>query len=204
MEIAVTGHTGFIGRHLVVELQRRGHHVVLVDRDFTPVRCERIYHLACPATTARIKEDPTGVMDAIMDLTRKAMQLCPGALFVNASSYGAEDIAETAQGAYNVAKRCMEIYIQFSGVTYMNYRLPSVYGEDADPDSFIKRCVLGTAYKPENPDQIHYIAHVTDVVRAMASLKPVFSESITLGEIYESFNSGGRGLHWAAPDTRTV
>jgi len=204
MEIAVTGHTGFIGRHLVVELQRRGHHVVLIDRDFTPVSCERIYHLACPATTARIKEDTTGVMDTIMDLTRKALAIDSDAVFVNASSFGAEHIAETAQGAYNVAKRCMEIYLKHTGRECVNYRLPSVYGEDADPDSFVKRCVMGTAHKPENPDQLHAIAHVRDVVRAMADLRPVFSEAITLGEIYESFNSGRRGLHWSAPDSHTV
>ena len=97
MEIAVTGHTGFIGRNLVEEFKRQGYNPILIDKNFTPVKCDRIYHLACPATTYHITNNTISVMDAILDLTRKAMNICSDALFVNASSFGAADINESKQ-----------------------------------------------------------------------------------------------------------
>jgi nucleoside-diphosphate-sugar epimerase len=153
-----------------------------------------IGYLACPATTYHITNNTISVMDAILDLTRKAMNICSDALFVNASSFGAADINESKQGGYNVAKRCMEIYLSHSKINYINYRIPSVYGQDASTDSFIKRCVLGTAYKPTNSSQIWPISHVDDVVEALINLSEIKIEYITLGEIYEQFTSGKRNL----------
>lgn len=198
-KIAVTGATGFIGQRLVAELVRQGHIVYPIGRDFRQVECDIVYHLACPSSTEIINNSPRAVMDTIMDATRKALDICPGALFVNASSRGAEfiDVDKGPQNAYNVAKRCMEVYLQHSaGVFgYINYRIPSVYGIGASPDSFIQRCVDGTAYAPPNPDKLHYIAHIDDVVEALADCKQIPVEEITLGQIYELFNSGRRGLH---------
>lgn len=195
MEVAVTGYTGFIGQNLVRALLKQGHTVYPIGRDFRSVQCDRVYHLACPSTTEFIKNNPNKVMDIILDGTRKAMNICPMALFVNASSFGATEVADNEQGAYNIAKRCMEIYLQFGHSNFVNYRLPSVYGPDAHDDSFIKRCVNGTAYYPTEPTRVHYIAHINDVVDALINLTPLNVEEITLGQIYESFNSGRRGLH---------
>jgi nucleoside-diphosphate-sugar epimerase len=203
-KIAVTGHTGFIGRHLVKALIRTDHTIICIDRDFTPVVCDRIYHLACPSTTKMLNDDPNRIMDTIFDATRSAMKICPSAQFVNASSYGAGEVAEGAQSAYNIAKRAMEIYIEQSGINYVNYRLPSIYGEDAHDDSFVVRCVQGTAYLPPDPDKMHYIAHVDDVVEAMINLTAIPVEEITLGEIYELFNSGRRGLYRPTPNPTSV
>lgn len=194
-KVAVTGHTGFIGQHLVAALLKAGHVVYPIGRDYRAVDCDIVYHLACPSTTKFINENPKEVMDIILDGTRQALLISPGALFVNASSYGAETIDNTKQGAYNIAKRCMEVYLEHSGVQYLNYRLPSVYGPGASPDSFIQRCVDGTAYVPTDPDKVHYIAHVLDVVEALVNCSAVPVEKTTLGKIYEQFNSGRRGLH---------
>ena len=160
-----------------------------IGRDYRQVECDLVYHLACPATTAYINANPIEVMNVIMDGTRKALEICPGALFVNASSYGAEYIDNSPQGAYNVAKRCMEIYLEHSvGVSgYINYRIPSVYGPGAHPDSFIQRCIDGTAYKPTDPNKMHYIVHIDNLVKALAECKEIPTEEITLGEIYERF-----------------
>lgn len=200
--VAVTGSTGFIGKHLVDKLKSRGFVVLEVTKTFDPVECDRIYHLACPSTTQAITSDPVAIMDTILDGTRKAMQVCPTATFVNASTFGIFDIADTAQGAYNVAKRCMEIYLLHSDIDCINYRLPSVYGEGMHDDAFIKRCIDGTAYKPTDPNKLHYIAHVDDVVGALVDLTEFETEIITLGEIYEQFTSGRRGLYRPKPSTQ--
>jgi nucleoside-diphosphate-sugar epimerase len=202
-KIAVTGATGFIGKHLVSRLEQGGYEVIQVSKKFDPVECNRIYHLACPSTTAAITNDPIAVMDTIMDATRLALKVCPTATFVNASSFGVFDIADTAQGAYNVAKRCMEIYLLHIKNNCVNYRLPSVYGQGMHDDAFIKRCVDGTAYKPTEPNKLHYIAHVDDVVEALINLAEFKTEIITLGEIYEQFTTGRRGLHRPEPSTQT-
>lgn len=203
-KVAVTGHTGFIGQHLVRKLEERGFEVVRVSKDFEQVDCQRVYHLACPSATEIITKEPLAVMDTIMDATRKAMKICPSATFINASSFGVHDIDDTAQGAYNVAKRCMEVYLLHSDINCINYRLPSVYGPGMSNDAFVKRCIDGTAYVPTEPSKLHYIAHVEDVVDGLIFLSDFKTDIITLGEIYEQFNSGRRGLHRATPSTETA
>jgi nucleoside-diphosphate-sugar epimerase len=200
-KVVVTGASGFIGRNLVLRLLERGFIVYPMGRDFVAKECDRVYHLASPSTTERINSNPTEVMDSILDATRSAIKICPTALFVNASSKGAADINDTPQGAYNVAKRCMEAYLNNSTVKHINYRIPSVYGYGMHDSNFIKRCVDGNAYKPSTPDTLHYIAHVDEVVEALIDLRNINIEEITLGEIYEDFSSGRRGLHRPASCT---
>lgn len=195
-KVVVTGATGFIGKYLCRALTEHGHDIVTMGRTFEPVDCDIVYHLACPSATSTITENPRTVMDIILDQTRSALAICPTALFVNASSYGAADIDMSAQGAYNVAKRCMEVYLAHSAGVYgyINYRIPSVYGVDADPTSFVVRCVNGTAYYPTEPERMHYIAHVEDVAAALSKCREIPVEEITLGDIYTQFSSGQRTL----------
>jgi nucleoside-diphosphate-sugar epimerase len=202
-KIAVTGHDGFIGTHLVKALLAAGHVVYPMDPEwgYEPKEVDRVYHLACPSDTAVILNNPTGVMDTIIDVTRDAMCICPSALFINVSSIGAAqiDVDEPGQIAYNIAKRCMEVYLDHSGINYINYRLPSVYGEDMRNDNLIKRAVEGNATPPSDPDKMYYIGHIDDIVDSLVELTPIHIEEITLGQIYESFNSGRRGLHRSTP-----
>lgn len=204
--IAVTGATGFIGQHLVEQLTKNGHIVYPIGRDFRKVDCDMVYHLACPSTTEFINSNTKEVMDIILDGTRKALEISPGAFFVNASSIGASDIVKSPQGAYNVAKRCMEIYLEYSAgpYGYINYRIPSVYGPGAPRDSFIQRCVDHTACVPTEPDKQHEIIHVLDLVEAMAECKVLPSEKITIGQIYELFTTGRRGLYRPTPNPSNV
>ena len=205
--VVITGATGFIGTRLTQAFERISTEVIAVAHtECPPTECERVYHLACPSTTAFLNAHPQEIIDIIVDGTRQAAKICPSALFVNASSLGAAylGVENTPQMAYNVAKRCMELYLSFSNIESVMYRLPSVYGEGMSNDAFVKRCIDGTAYKPHDPTQQHYIAHIDDVVHALVTLTPVPIEVITLGEIYESFGSGRRGLHRSSPITRTA
>lgn len=201
MVIGVTGHSGFIGKHLCKAVLDKGWTLVKIGKEFDPVDCDRIYHLACASSTKNINDDPIRIMDTIIDGTRKAIKMCPSAQFINASSIGANYTKGlNPQIGYNSAKRVMELYVYYTGIEGINYRLPSVYGEGMSPDSFIRRCIDGTAYKPKDPSQVHYISHISNVITAMIDLKPLEVEEITLGDIYEHFNSGRRGLHRAAPN----
>ena len=202
-KVAVTGHSGFIGTHLVEELNLRGFDVVKIGRDYSPTKCNRIYHLACPSTTEAISKDPNAIMDTILDGTRQALNICPTAMFINASSIGASYISldQSPQLSYNIAKRCMEVYLENCEVELYNYRIPSVYGEGMHDDNFIKRCIDGRAFAPTNPDEEYFIAHVSDVVDALITLTPIKIEKTTLGTIYEHFSTGRRRLHRSTPSS---
>jgi len=192
--VAVTGASGFIGQNLIEELTKRNFKVYKFGRTYEYIKCDRVYHLACPSSTSKINDDPKLIMDVILDKTREALKICPEALFINASSVGARDLISGPQGAYNIAKRCMETYLEYSGVRYINYQIPSVYGPGMNDDSFIKRCVDKTAYYPREPNKEFYIAHITEVVSALVDLRPIKIESITLGDTYNKFISGSRNL----------
>lgn len=200
-KVVVTGATGFIGKKLVEELIKRDYEVVAFGRQFYPVECERVYHLASPSTSEKINADPTGVMDIILDKTREALNICSTAFFINASTKGVIDIDNTPQGCYNISKLCMEMYIQHKNIRHLNYRIPSVYGEGMHQDNYIKRCVDNRAFYPHTPEKMHYISHIDDVVDCLIELKPLKIEAITLEQIYEQFNIRRRGIHRSTPIT---
>jgi len=193
-KVAVTGYSGFIGKQLTEQLLKQGNIVYPIGRDFRKINCNVVYHLACPSTTSYIDNNPKQVMDIILDGTRAALEICPEALFINASSLGANDLDLTPQGAYNIAKRCMETYLKYSGVKYINYRLPAVYGKGMHDDFFIKRCVDGRAYTPKDPNRSYAIAHISEVIDAMITLRDIDAEYLTVGQIYEQFSNGTRTI----------
>lgn len=196
MVIAVTGHSGFIGKHLCRAILNKGWTLIKISKSFEPTKCDRIYHLACPSSTKIINDDPISIINTIINGTKEAMRVCPDAKFINASSIGANYTkGMEPQIAYNTAKRLMELYLYHTNINSINYRIPSVYGEGMSKDSFIQRCIEGSAYKPSNPDSIHYIIHINNLIQSMIKLEPLEIEKITLGEIYEDFTTGRRGLY---------
>jgi nucleoside-diphosphate-sugar epimerase len=203
-KIAVTGSTGFIGRNLIQKLLQQGHIVYPIGRDYRKVECDRIYHLACPSSTRYITEHTNEVVNIIVEGTCDAIEICPTALFINASSMGVNEVAIGAQQAYNEAKKWMEIYLEYSDINYINYRIPSVYGTEANEDNYVVRCVNGEATYPKEPNKKYYISHIDDVVDALVNLTDIKIEEITLGQIYELFNSGRRRLHRTTSDAVSV
>jgi nucleoside-diphosphate-sugar epimerase len=194
-KVVVTGSTGFIGNKLCYELEKRGFDVIKMHHNFFQVDgCDRIYHLACPSTTEKINENPTKIMDIIFDKTRQAINICESALFINASTYGVNFIDDSKQSCYNIAKLSMEYYLKYKEVKYLNYRLPSVFGEGMHNDNFIKRCIDNRAYEPKNPEQKYFISHIDDVIDSLINLTGLKIEETTLGQIYKEFTSGKRSL----------
>lgn len=202
-KIAVTGSHGFIGSRLVHQLLDQGHQVIKIARHMPPADCDIIYHLACPSSTRFINDNPLEIVDIIVDGTRKALEINPTAKFVFASSYGASELTldKSPQLNYNSAKFLMEQYLEHSGRDVVIYRLPSVYGIGMSNDAFVKKCIDKNAYRPKKPNKKHYIAHIDYVVEQMSKLEQVEAEEITLGEIYEEFGSGRRGLYRSASNT---
>ena len=151
---------------------------------------DRVYHLACPATPEKIHGDPIGTMNSIMDATRQALNVCPTALFINASSQGAAyPNVNTPMGAYNAAKLCMEVYQRYTNHAVISYRLPAVYGPGMNRKFFIPQCIDGSAYFPtENRD--YAIAHISDVVEDLADLNTIRARNTTLIETYHKFTFG--------------
>lgn len=188
MKIAITGYRGFIGSALLAEAQARGIDAVGIEPTASGT-FDRVYHLACPATPARIMGDPVTVMDSILDATRSAINICPTATFINASSQGAAYPLDDRMSGYNVAKLCMEVYLRHAVPNFINYRLPAVYGTGMNRDFFIPRCIDGTAYSPVC-DRQYQIAHLDEVVDALLSLTPVKARTTTLMEVYHNFSSG--------------
>lgn len=201
-KIAITGSNGFIGSCLVTKLLDQGHQIIKIARHMPPTDCDIVYHLACPSSTRFINNNPLGIVDIIVDGTRKALDINPTAKFVFASSYGAGELTldKSPQLNYNSAKFLMEQYLEHSSRDVVIYRLPSVYGIGMSNDAFVKKCIDKNAYKPKNPNKKHYIAHIDYVVEQMSKLEQVEAEEISLGEIYEEFGSGRRGLYRAAPN----
>jgi len=188
MVVGVTGHSGFIGRALCKAIQAKGWNLIKINREYSPIKCDRIYHLACPGTTEAINNDPLGVMDTIIDGTKKAIAISPGAEFINISSMGANDTTgDSPQICYNTAKRVMEMYLRYAEVDGVNYRLPSIYGKGMSKDSFIQRCIDGRAYKPMFPDKMHYIMPLDELIPALINLNQLTIEEISLGDIYDRF-----------------
>jgi nucleoside-diphosphate-sugar epimerase len=191
MEIAVTGHSGFIGTYLCNAIEKKGWKLIRISNVMESVKCDRVYHLACPSSTQNILDDPIGIIDVIIDGTRKASKICPKAQFINISSMGAlYTTKDSKQSCYNTAKRLMELYLKYdkSVSNTMTYRLPSVYGVGMGADCFIQRCIDGKAYKPKNYDKIHYIGSIDSIIESLIYLKPLKIEVITLGEIYDRFS----------------
>lgn len=101
MQILVTGGAGFIGSHLCKSLLDEGHHVICVDNLYTgsrenirhlldnnrfeflrmdvreplDIQCDRIFHLACPASPVHYQKNPIYTIETTVIGTQNLLKL---------------------------------------------------------------------------------------------------------------------------------
>jgi nucleoside-diphosphate-sugar epimerase len=197
-KIVITGSSGFIGKALAKRLVAMGHEVIKMGRAYYYVDCDRIYHLACPSATEVLQKDPVGVMNIIIKKTQEAVEICPNALFVNASTMGVVIKShEPAQSLYNNAKALMEEFLKIvkAGEKLYNYRIPSVYGDGMAMSGYVGKCIKKEAYSPVDEYGEYEIIHIDSLVSSMANLDELTSENTTLINIYNEFYLGDRNIN---------
>ncbi len=131
MRILVTGGAGFIGSHLCDVLMGQGHDVICMDNLFTSrrtnlskimdhsrfefwrwdvcdpwhIECDRIYHLACPASPVQYRRNPVRTIKTAAIGTLNALECArdAGARLLIASTsevYGDPDVHPQHEGYY--------------------------------------------------------------------------------------------------------
>jgi len=166
-----------------------------MGRTYYSIKCDRIYHLACPSATEALKKDPVGIMNIIIRKTQEAVEICPDALFVNASTMGVVIKSdEPSQNLYNNAKALMEEFLKIvkPNERLYNYRIPSVYGDNMSMGGYVGKCINKEAYSPVDGSREYEIIHIDSLVRSMANLNELKSEKTTLIDIYNEFYLGDR------------
>ena len=137
MKILVTGANGFIGKHVVIKLERLGFDVFKYDVDSTEQelrdyisKCDFIIHLAGinrPLTTEEFYEGNTNftkkLVDLVLELRGKEVPI------IMSSSIQAE-----LDNDYGKSKKMGEDFLLKSGLPVYVYRLANVFGKWCRPN----------------------------------------------------------------------
>jgi nucleoside-diphosphate-sugar epimerase len=187
VKVAVTGASGFIGRHVVADLETRGAEVAIVRRPFerdtltTSLRGARaVVHLAGVVSTMRARDYFTANVDgtrAVADAARAA-----GVRMVHISSLAAggpapasaprsEDDAPNPITPYGQSKLESErVLAGMSGLRWIALRPGVVYGpRDRALYPLFQMAARGFLPLVGRTDAAYTLIHVSDVVRAIAA-----------------------------------
>ena len=205
MKILVTGSSGFIGQHLVRALKRRGHEVLLFDRENTGAELLRdieeadaICHLAGenrPKNLADFEYVNHGLTETICS-TIRASNKQKRLLF-------ASSIQADLNNPYGVSKKeaevCIEKLAKETNTLCSIFRLPNVFGKGCRPfynsvvATWCYQIARGEEMTISNPSNELHLIYVCDVVDAFVnsldkdkpslwpSVSPVYDT--TLGEL---------------------
>ena len=136
MKVLVTGAKGFIGKHLVLHLSRRGHDVFEFDKDNTDKELEKyvncvdfVVHLAGinrPLTTEEFYDGNTNFTKKLVDLIKASKRNIP--VIFSSSTQAALD------NDYGKSKKMAEDYLLSSGLSVYVYRLCNAFGKWCRPN----------------------------------------------------------------------
>lgn len=136
MKVLVTGAKGFIGKHLVLHLSRRGHEVFEFDKDNTDKEFEKyvncadfVVHLAGinrPLTTEEFYDGNTNFTKKLVDLIKTSKRNIP--VIFSSSTQAALD------NDYGKSKKMAEDYLLSSGLPVYVYRLCNAFGKWCRPN----------------------------------------------------------------------
>jgi len=182
MKAVVTGASGFIGRNLVVALQRAGVSVAEVDVDAGPEAWRAavsgasvVYHLAGvnrPLEDREFFEGNVGSLDTLFAALAAAGPAGPlraHPLVVLSSSTQADKHNPYGRSKLT-AEHALEAYAARTGSAAVIYRLPGVFGKWCRPDynsvvaTFCHHVARGAPIVISDPARLVELVHVDDVV----------------------------------------
>ena len=206
--VAVTGHRGFIGAHLVRDLQAAGARVSAIEGDVTTASTwhaefEVLFHLAA-VMGERFSEKPGFGFSVNVGGTIQALEACRtnGADLVFPSTCGVYDprlsgaVSEEADARpatpYGQSKLAAEAicqsYAEHFNVRCRVLRLFNVYGRGQNPGFLIPYLVSsalgGSNVQLRNPESRRDFVHVSDVVSALvaAGANPARFSILNIGQ----------------------
>jgi nucleoside-diphosphate-sugar epimerase len=144
-KILVTGHWGFLGRHLMTELQKRPDYKLFVHEKHSGtwrknLNVEGIIHLAAVSRVVDAERDPVEAVKTNILLTAKCVELRPKWMILAST-------IEEPHNVYGFTKRAAESYAELMCISYgirlIILRLANVYGPGDNEDRLMPRLARG-------------------------------------------------------------
>ena len=172
MKVLVTGAKGFIGKHLVLHLTRRGHEVFEFDKENNDKELEKfvncadfIVHLAGinrPLTNEEFYDGNSNFTKKLVDLIKANKRDIP--VIFSSSTQASLD------NDYGKSKKMAEDYLLNSGLPVYVYRLCNAFGKWCRPNynsacaTFCYNIAHGLDIFVRDPNYVVYFNYVDDIV----------------------------------------
>lgn len=183
MKILITGAEGFIGKNLIIALQSRGYHdLLLIDADSPAdaldrycAECGFVFHLAGTNRTRQQNESVQGdfsYTDTLLRQLNKHKNRCP-VMFASSTQAAQPSLYGRSRKA---GEELLELYALQTGAKVYVFRLPHVFGKWSKPNhnSVIATFCYNIAH--DLPIVIHdegtmmHLAYIEDVAESLCDL----------------------------------
>lgn len=167
MKILITGHKGYIGSHLIKELEaigldlKDGNDILTAELPEADV----VIHLAAQPGVVASMKNPIGTTETNLMGTLRLIEHYKDSKFIFASTGGA--IQDEIISAYGLSKYCAEEFIKLLHKNYVILRFANVYGGVGSRsviDTFLKADEI-TVYG--NGSQTRTFVHIDDLIRGI-------------------------------------